>query len=147
MFSFRFTCVRLTVMEERYPWCLLIHVLSLIIAACVIALWPRALMHSQAEFAEYAVDERLAHLPPRVALYGSYPSWTRVLTTIGVVVVVPYGAHRQSGSLTVRKTNPTLHQCLAAGYPHARSPSTWSFIREISGDTTMSLRSATTSGT
>ncbi|UCC31185.1 MAG: thioredoxin domain-containing protein [Phycisphaerales bacterium] len=127
MFSFRFTYVMFTVLDEWCPWCLLTHVLNLVIAVFVIALWPRALRRGQAEFAEDAVDEGVAHAAPRPAVHDSYPSWTRLLTTIGVVVVVLYGAYGQSGLLAVRKSNATLHQCLAA-------------VSRIKGDTAKLVR-------
>ncbi len=112
--SFRFTYVMFTVLDEWCPWCMLTHVLNLMIAACVIALWPRALKRDLVESAEDEVEENIPHAPSTLAVNGLHPSLSRVVTTIGAIIVVLYGAYGQSGMLAVRKTNATLRQCMAA---------------------------------
>lgn len=108
--SGRYTYIMYAALEEWCPWCVLTHVLNLLIAVCVILLWPPAHAADTVQLADaHAMPGALAPAVP-----ASYPSWGRVLCTIAVMAVVVYGNYGQSGLLAVRKTNITLKQCFAA---------------------------------
>ncbi len=121
--SGNYTYIMYAALEEWCPWCVLTHVLNLLITICVILLWPRRARRtstgsapSPAHAAETA-QLADAHAIPAArvpAVPAAKPSWGRVVGTIGVMAVMVYGNYGQSGLLTVRKTNSTLKQCFAA---------------------------------
>jgi protein-disulfide isomerase/uncharacterized membrane protein len=80
--SLYYTFIMFRVLDEWCPWCLVTHVLNVLIAVCIALMWPRT-----AESAGVAAggegEGQLSHRPPR-------PSARAVLLTVGVTAVVAY---------------------------------------------------------
>lgn len=121
--SLCYTYIMFTVLEEWCPWCLLTHILNLLIAVCIALLWPRvprtlATSAGSSPIREQGgpelTDSRETAREVRSRHDPRHPSWTRVLGTIGVILMVNYGNYGQAGLLAVRKTNATLQRCLMA---------------------------------
>lgn len=110
--SARFVWVMFSVIGKWCPWCLITHIMNLVIAVCVVMLWPRK-TRTPVVSATIKDDAPAVSAAPYSAR-ESHPSWRRVLGTIGVVIVVTYGNYGQGGMLAVRRTQLTLQQCLGA---------------------------------
>lgn len=116
--SARFLYIMFTMLEEWCPWCLATHLLNALIALCVFLMWPRR---------EAVPGEAETCSTDEVAPTDVHPSWSRILGTVGVIVVVTYGNYGQSATLAVRKTRLAWQQCLGT-------------VKRIQGDTAQLVR-------
>ncbi len=102
------------VLDQWCPWCVVTHVLNLLIAVCLVLLWPRKL-----KLAAASADQNSASFGGRaVTLATPFPSARAVMITILAIAAVAYGELNMLGLKTWRRqaTSATenYNTCLAA---------------------------------
>ena len=81
--SLYYTFIMFRVLDEWCPWCLVTHILNVMIAVCIALMWPRTAESASAGAGRKSV-EPISRESPR-------PSVRTVLLTVGVIAVVSYG--------------------------------------------------------
>jgi protein-disulfide isomerase/uncharacterized membrane protein len=105
-----FTYVMLTGLDNWCPWCIVTHVLNVLLAGCLVLLWPRRSAADASDSAGAAAgsgdDVMAAWFAP-----GARPTSRQALITVIAIFLVMYG-EQQKFARDVRGRN--LDECLAA---------------------------------
>jgi len=123
--SLRYAFIMFTELNEWCPWCLLVHILNLLIVICVLLLWPRKPKRVSREAMTVPTSPGAGEETSKVVAAPSVhpvgiksplpvPSATRVMATLGVMLVVIYGSYGQGAILASGKTRATLERCVDA---------------------------------
>ena len=103
-----FTYVMFMGLGNWCPWCIVTHVLNLLLAVCLLLLWPRGERDTakSASKNKDAADEMPAWLAP-----GAHPTFRQVLVTVLAIVFIMYG---ESQMYARNIGGRTLTECMAA---------------------------------
>lgn len=80
--SLYYTFIMFRVLDEWCPWCLVTHILNVLIAVCIALMWPRTGVPAEVG-ARRESEDQLSHRSPR-------PSVRALLLTVSVSAVVAY---------------------------------------------------------
>ena len=116
--SVYYSVIMFRVLDEWCPWCLVTHILNLVIATCLALMWPRA-RESGASGTGRGAGESASQASP-------HPSIRTVLLTVGVIALAVYGHFGMLGS----KTSQQKADVLRSNYDACRS-----VVKRIKRDT------------
>jgi len=122
--SLRYAFIMFAELDEWCPWCLLVHILNLLIVICVSLLWPREPRRIIRQVMSAPTSTKASEKAPKVVARPSLqqvgirpplhaPSALRVAATLGIMLIVVYGSYGQSAILASGKTRATLDRCVA----------------------------------
>lgn len=120
-----FTYIMFTRIDEWCPWCMATHILNVLIAVCLVGIWPRrskavlTAAGTGASPADSAAPVREGDLveSPVSPAQSAHPSWRLVVTTLIAMGAVAYGQNellRQARqSRTVAAWQANFNRCMA----------------------------------
>ena len=108
MYSARFVRIMFTELEQWCLWCMVTHGLNLLIAVCVIALWPRK-TRAERDATGFEPQSQVNVQ----AIVTTYPSAGRMFAVIGIMMLVWYANYGQYAILAAHRTTRLFNICSA----------------------------------